>query len=163
MPVELSGRFSQVPVIDNVIAVEHGSRLMAGDLHGHSFWHARPHQVSHSAALEIVPDHACQACARAGGHPRFPEIPKPCSLEATLARVREDKGHHAIQLARQRFDTLDLLAHQRDEFRREIDGAPLAIFCCSRFKPQRPRIEVDLTEMQLQDFGLHPPAKGMGQ
>ena len=69
------------------------------------------------------------------GQPGLPEIPKPGTLKPSLPRIWEQIGDNSVKLARQRFNALDLVGQQRDQFGRKIDGSPLAILHCPWFEP----------------------------
>jgi hypothetical protein len=48
--IEPSGRVSQVAAAHDVVAFEHGTRFVAGELHGHALRHACPHEVMYANA-----------------------------------------------------------------------------------------------------------------
>ena len=163
MPVKLSRGLSEVRIARDVVAINDGACLVSADLHGHRLPYPRANQISHDAEPEIVPKRPHQARFLAGGQPGLSEVSTSRPLKPSLAGIREQIGDDLIECARQGSDTLDLVAHQRDQLRCEIHGAPLAILCGPWFGPLRSRGQIDLTHLHLQNLGLHPSAKRMGQ
>jgi hypothetical protein len=51
---ELKSRVFQVALINDVVAIEYGPGLVAGDIHGNPFQNASADQVAHSSASQIV-------------------------------------------------------------------------------------------------------------
>jgi len=112
--VKLSRRLAEIRIACNVVAIEDRPGLVSADLHRDRLPYPGSHQISHGAASEVMPEHPEQSGFLTGSQPGFPEISKPTALEPSLSRVRKQIGHHTVELARQRFDALDLFAHQGD-------------------------------------------------
>ena len=67
MPVKFSCGLAEIGIAGDVVAIATASGFMAADLHGHRLRYTGAHQVSHSAASEIVPEHSDQSGSLAGG------------------------------------------------------------------------------------------------
>src|ERR1051325_6712117 len=69
----LSGH-AEIVLADDVVAVEHAARDVAGDGHGDALGHARAHHVPRGGAAEVVEELVRDAGRTAGGGPRLLEI-----------------------------------------------------------------------------------------
>src|SRR5712692_9600344 len=63
--IEPPRRVPQVAAAHDVVAFEHGPGLVAGQLHGHAFRYAGPHEGAHGGPPEVVGDAARTAYASA--------------------------------------------------------------------------------------------------
>jgi len=84
---ELADRVLEVGFIDDVVAVEHASGLVAGELHGDVLGNAGPDQIPHGGTPEVV--------GNALGQVRRQELDGHLALQArVLGRV--DDAHPAV-------------------------------------------------------------------
>jgi len=103
---------SQITLVDDVVAVEHRSRLVAGELHGHALGYAGTHEVANRGSAKVVGD----AAQDLGSHyladtaslsvgrpvksrqPRTSEVPDGRSI--TVEYVRDDATPGSLQSLR---------------------------------------------------------------
>jgi hypothetical protein len=99
--VKLSRSLAEIRIACDVVAIKDRPRLVSANLHRAPFPLPRTNKVSHGTAPEVVPRHPDQPDFLTGSQPCF-----------------------SVSYPRQRFDALNLFAHQRDQLRCEI-AAPI--------------------------------------
>src|ERR1700682_5036098 len=89
--IEPPRRVPQVAAAHDVVAFEHGTGLVAGQLHGHALRHAGPREAAHGGPTEVVRDATGTPGRGAGLPPRLVEPALRDPLAGLLARrVAED-------------------------------------------------------------------------
>ena len=115
---------------DDVVAVEHRAREMAGDGHGHSLGDATTDQVPRCRPPEVMAQLPRYLSIRARSQPRLAEVvalltdnrsPGSCSANLRAAEVREDVRDDPPELALQRFHAVHLGVQECFNFRCQIE------------------------------------------
>jgi hypothetical protein len=85
---------AQIPIADDVVALEHAARLVSGELHRHTLWHSAAHHRAHRRAAQIVGD----ASRTPGGHtrrlPRLGELCECAWASTVLCPLRDHAPKH---------------------------------------------------------------------
>jgi hypothetical protein len=84
----LSSRLSGIASAHDVVAVKHRARLMARDRHCHALRDARPHDVPHCYAVEVVNGPSGLPCSTTRPLPRRPKMPNRFSI--AMAHPRDN-------------------------------------------------------------------------
>src|SRR5262245_9962235 len=95
------GRPAQVVNVDDVVALEHARRPVAGDGHDGVRWCPAADQVPDAAPPQVVHDTARETGLRAGFRPELSEVPDSAAVpvedvwavkSAGLPAARDDRG-----------------------------------------------------------------------
>jgi hypothetical protein len=111
-PSQSCDTVSQITLVDDVVAVEHRSRLVAGELHRYALRHPGAYEISDRGSANVVGDSAQEfgpyylsdttllsvGSPVASGQPRTPEVADGCSM--TVEHVRDGATRGSLQSLR---------------------------------------------------------------
>ena len=142
---KLGGGLGQVFLVDDVVAIEHGSCLVASDLHSDTFRDTGSDQIPSSSASAVMKEFSRKARALAGFFPRLAPITNG-SASAVVKHVRrvDAPAPHAA---------LDDLPERTDEWQ---DAAALVLRPLG-IEPETVTKQVDLAPGELCDLTLSLP------
>src|SRR5207247_6483466 len=158
-PVAPTGHVPEVRRGDDVVAVEHGARLVPRHRHRHALGYAEVDHVTHGRAPQVVPEHPRDAGRPTRGVPRLSEVAPPLAEPGLAGEVREQVRDDPARLPLDGAHALDLRGDLRPERGGEVRHAALVVLRRSRVKPDRAGREVDLAALKNEDLALHPPAE----
>src|SRR5262245_2355270 len=113
---QLQGRRVEILRAHDVVAIEHRTRLVAGDRHRDALRHPRVHQVAHPGPPDVIAEPAIDTGLAAGGCPPARVVGPVLAVEAFL-EVREEVRNTPAELAFEQAHAIDLRDHLALEIR----------------------------------------------
>lgn len=135
-----------VPIVDDVVAVEDGPRLVPGDLHRHLLRDSGPDHIPNGRPPQIVEHQAIKTNLLAGVWPCRSKVDDRSAFTMGEPGAPWIKQFGLFHLRCKRLDHLPI---DREP---PALGMPLCVV-----KPDLPILQVDLVDPDLQDFRFRAP------